>query len=176
MTWWSRLVEFGSRKALQPGSGLPYYTELERNRLGKIRRDFSDLENSPEINRLGTEYESELLSLPRRPAEDEPLLASLIVPPSGFFTVTLPDSTPCLLTFSTPLRAGEIRAHPCGVGAVTVSALESKEICAAAGQPEELWEHSEFCARCVPPLHDFPQTQYKFHVGPCGCLANLGHP
>jgi len=106
MTWWSRLVESGSRKALQPGSGLPYYTELERNRLGKIRRDFSDLENSPKINRLRTEYESELLSLPRRPAEDEPLLASLIVPPSGFFTVTLPDSTPCLLTFSTPLRGG----------------------------------------------------------------------
>src|SRR6267378_1458939 len=107
MTWWSRLVESGSRKALQPGSGLPYYTELERNRLGKIRRDFSDLENSPKINRLRTEYESELLSLPRRPAEDEPLLASLIVPPSGVFTVTLPNSTPCLLTFSTPLRAGE---------------------------------------------------------------------
>ena len=89
-----------------PVLAYPNYTELERNRLGTIRRDFSDLENSPEINRLRTEYESELLSLPRRPAEDEPLLTSLIVPPSGFFTVTLPDFTPCLLTFSTPLRAG----------------------------------------------------------------------
>jgi hypothetical protein len=107
MTWWSRLVEFGSRKALQSRSGLPYYTALERNRLGKVRRDFSDLENSPDIDRLRTEYESELLTLPRRPAEDEPLLTSLLIAPSGFFTVTLPNSTPCLLTFSTPLRAGE---------------------------------------------------------------------
>src|SRR6266436_3502620 len=107
MTWWSRLVEFGSRKALRSRSDSPYYAALERNRLGKVRHDFSALENSPEIDRLRPEFESELLSLPRRPAEDEPLLTSLIVPPSGFFTVTLPDSTPCLLTFSTPLRAGE---------------------------------------------------------------------
>jgi len=107
MTWWSRLVQFGSRKALRSRFALPTYTALERVRLGKVRRDFSDLENSPEIDRLRTEFESELLSLPRRPAEDEPLLTSLLVAPSGFFTVTLPDSKPCLLTFSTPLRACE---------------------------------------------------------------------
>ena len=107
MTWWSRLVEFGSRKALRSRSDSPYYTALEQIRLGKIRRDFTDLENSPEIDRLRTEFESELLSLPRRPTEDEPLLTSLFIGPSGFFTVTLPNSTPCLLTFSTPLRASE---------------------------------------------------------------------
>jgi hypothetical protein len=107
MTWWSRLLEFASRKGLPSRSGLPFYTALERNRLRKNRCDFSDLENSPEIDRLRAEFEPELLSLPRRPAEDEPLLTSLLVPPSGFFTVTLPNSTPCLLTFSTPLRAAE---------------------------------------------------------------------
>lgn len=107
MTWWSRVAEFASRKALRTRSGLPYYTALERNRLGKDRCDFSDVENSPEIDRLRAEFEPALLSLPRRPADDEPLLTSLLVPPSGFFTVTLPNSTPCLLTFSTPLRAGE---------------------------------------------------------------------
>jgi hypothetical protein len=107
MTWWSRLLEFASRKGLPSRSGLPFYTALERNRLGKDRCDFSDLENSPEIDRLRAEFEPQLLSLPRRPAEDEPLLTSLLIPPSGFFTVTLPNSTPCLLTFSTPLRAAE---------------------------------------------------------------------
>ena len=115
MTWWSCLVEFASRKGLPSRSGLPYYMALERNRLGKARCDFSDLENSPEIARLRAQFEPELLSLPRRPAEDEPLLTSLLVPPSGVFTVTLPNSTPCLLAFSTPLRAGEyarIHAQP----------------------------------------------------------------
>ncbi len=107
MTWWSRLAEFGSRKSLWSRSGLPYYTGLERHSLGKVRCDFSDLENSPEMGPLRTEFESELLSLPRCPTEDEPLLTSLAVGPSGFFTVTLPNSTPCLLTFSTPLRACE---------------------------------------------------------------------
>lgn len=100
-------MEFGSRRAFQSRSDLPYYTALELNRVGKDRRDFSDLENSPEMDRLRAEFESGLLSLPLRPAEDEPLLTSFLVGPSGVFTVTLPNSTPCLLTFSTPLRAGE---------------------------------------------------------------------
>lgn len=107
MTWWSRLVEFGSRKALQSRSDLPYYRALEGNRVGKDGRDFSDLECSPEMDRLRAEFESGLLSLPLRPAEDEPLLTSILVGPSAVFTVTLPNSTPCLLTFSTPIRAAE---------------------------------------------------------------------
>jgi hypothetical protein len=107
MTWWSRLVEFGSRKVSRSRSGLPTYRAIVRKRPGKVRRDFSDLENSPEIDRLQIEFESELLSLPRRPTEDEPLLTSLNVPPSGLFTVAPPNCAPFLPTFSTPLRAGE---------------------------------------------------------------------
>ena len=68
VAWWSLVRE----RPYSPVLAYPNYTELERDRLGKIRRDFSDLETSPEINRLRTEYESELLSLPRRLAEDEP--------------------------------------------------------------------------------------------------------
>ncbi len=170
MTWWSRLVEFGSRKALQPGSCLPYYTELERNRLGKIRRDFSDLENSPEINRLRTEYESELLSLPRRPAEDEPLLTSLIVPPSGFFTVTLPDSTPCLLTFSTPLRAGEyarIRA-----GSVQLQYLPSspKKFVQLLGNLKSYGNIQSFALDVCPHCMTFPRLNTNSMLAPADVL------
>ncbi|HET7107613.1 MAG TPA: hypothetical protein VFI38_12450, partial [Candidatus Acidoferrum sp.] len=123
MTWWSRLFESGSRQPSRSRSGLPYYTVLEQTRPGKARRDFSDLENSPEIDRLRAEFESELLTLPRLPAEDDPLLTSLLVAPSGFFTVTLPNSTPCLLIFSTPLRAAEYaRIH---AGALQLKFLSS---------------------------------------------------
>lgn len=103
----SQPASFTSRMPFQSVPGHPYYTVLERNRLGKNRRDFSDLEDSSEIARLRTKFESELLSPPRLPAEDKPLLTSLLSGPSGVFTVTLPNSTPCLLTFSTPLRASE---------------------------------------------------------------------
>jgi len=123
MKWWSRLVESGSRRPSRSRSDLPYYTAVERTRPGKIRGDFSELENSPEIDRLRAEFESELLSPPRLPAEDEPLLTSLLVAPSGFFTVTLPNSTPCLLIFSTPLRAAEYaRIH---AGPLQLSYLSS---------------------------------------------------
>jgi hypothetical protein len=127
MTWWNRLVEFGPRKAFQSRSDLPYYKELERNRDGKDCRDFSGLENSPEMDRLRAEFESELLSLPLRPAEDEPLLTSFLVGPSAVFTITLPDSTPCLVTFSTCLRAGEyarIHAGPLQLRPLTSSPNE----------------------------------------------------
>jgi len=103
----SQPASFTSRMPSQSVPDLPYYTLLERNRLGKNRRDFTDLEDSPEIGQLRTKFESELLTPPRRPADDQPLLTSLLSGPSGVFTVTLPDSTPCLLTFSTPLRASE---------------------------------------------------------------------
>lgn len=90
MTWWSRLLESGSRQPSRSRSDLPYYTAVERSRPGKARRDFSELENSPEIDRLRAEFESELLSPPRLPAEDEPLLTSLFVAPSGFLRQRCP--------------------------------------------------------------------------------------
>jgi len=170
MTWWSRLVESGSRKALQPGSGLPYYTELERNRLGKIRRDFSDLENSPKINRLRTEYESELLSLPRRPAEDEPLLASLIVPPSGFFTVTLPDSTPCLLTFSTPL--GRVKYARIRAGSVQLQYLPSspKKFVQLLGKLKSYGNIQSFVLDVCPHCMTFPRLNTNSMLAPADVL------
>jgi len=123
MTWWSRLLKSGSRKPSRSPSDLPYYTALEPSHPGKVRRDFSELENSPEIDRLRAEFESELLSLPRLPAEDEPLLTSLVIAPSGVFTATLPNSTPCLLIFSTPLRAAEYaRVH---AGSLQLSYMSS---------------------------------------------------
>ena len=126
MTWWRRLWR-RSAEAVQPeaalqrpaqrdtlnsgkdsqfGPGLPYYSALDRGRLGQNRSDFSDLEDSPEMDRLRAEFESELLSPPSRPPENKPLLTSLL-DPSGVFTSILPNSRPCLLSFSTPFRAGE---------------------------------------------------------------------
>jgi hypothetical protein len=126
MTWWRRLWRrsaeavqsetalqrtaqrdtLNSGKDSQFGSGLPYYTALDRGSLGQNRRDFSDLEDSPEMDRLRAEFESELLSPPGRPPEGKPLLTSLLGP-SGVFTFKRPNSRPCLLSFSTPFRAGE---------------------------------------------------------------------
>jgi hypothetical protein len=107
MTWLSRLLHSALPKAPGPGPALPGYKALEQRRLTNLRRDFSALENSPQIGEFRLEHMGELLHPARRPAEDKPLLTSLLAGPSGVFTLTLPDAGPCMLTFSTPLRAGE---------------------------------------------------------------------
>ena len=129
MTWWTRLWERSTRatsrenardaagvrsehreaataeRPAESRSAIPFYTAIERSSPGDGRNDFSNLEDSPEHPRLRDQFESDLLSLSNRPANDKPLLTTLLSGPSGVFTVTLPDSEPCLLTFSTPFRA-----------------------------------------------------------------------
>ncbi len=88
-----------------PHAGLPHYKALQRNHSGKARGHLSDLEKSPEIDELRTKFQTELLSQPRRPEQDQPLLTTFITGPKGFFTIKLPGSIPCLLSFSSPIRA-----------------------------------------------------------------------
>lgn len=128
MTWWRRRreripgawkpkapprqaassVTVGSPERSQFHSSFPRYAELEKSCVGKDRRDFSDFEDSPQIDCLRDQFRSELLSPSRCPTEDEPLLTTILVGSSGVFTITEPDSKrPCLLTFSSPIRAGE---------------------------------------------------------------------
>jgi hypothetical protein len=128
MTWWRRhweriagaakpdapprqaatRVTEGSGERSQFHSSLPRYAALEKSCVGKDRRDFSDLEDSPQLDSLRDQFQSELLSPSRYPAEDEPLLITFFIGSSGVFTLTEPDSKrPCLLTFSSPIRAGE---------------------------------------------------------------------
>lgn len=131
MTWWSRLwkrnapaapregarqagklkseyhTQLTSERSPESRPALPFYAAIERSRTSGAHKDFSDLEGSPEINRLRDLFQSELLSSNRCPSENKPLFTTLLSGPSGFFTVTLPDSNPCLLIFSTPLRAAD---------------------------------------------------------------------
>lgn len=131
MTWWSRLwkrsapaapregarqagklkseyhTELTSERSPESPPALPFYAAIERSRTSGAHKDFSYLEDSPEVNRLRDLFESELLSSNRCPTEDKPLFTTLLSGPSGVFTVTLPDSNPCLLIFSTPLRAAD---------------------------------------------------------------------
>src|SRR5262244_2909823 len=128
MTWWRRLwqriaraekpdsapqqtapnVTVGSGKRSQFHSSLPRYTALEKTYVDKDHRNFSDLEDSPQIDMLRDQFQCELLSPSRYPAEDKPLLITLLIGSSGVFTVTQPDSKrPCLVTFSSPIRACE---------------------------------------------------------------------
>ena len=130
MTRWSRLWKRDARTAphqgAQPTDGLkspdpgttpskgpqgasvslPFYTAIAHGRPGDHRGDLKSVEHSPEIAQLRERFQSELLTPPRRPADDKPLFTTLLSGPSGIFTLGLPDSTPCLLSFSTPLRAG----------------------------------------------------------------------
>jgi len=85
---------------------LPFYTAIAQRQPGDHRGDLKSVEHSPEVPQLQERFQSELLSPPRRPADDKPLFTSLPSGPSGIFTLALPDSAPCLLSFSTPLRAG----------------------------------------------------------------------
>src|ERR1041385_765270 len=75
-------------------------------------RSFERSGKSPEIDELRTKFKTELLSQPRRPEEDQSLLTTFITGPRGFFTIKLPGSIPCLLSFSSPIRAAEYaRVH-----------------------------------------------------------------
>jgi len=85
---------------------LPFYTAIVQKRPGDLPGELKAVEHSPEIAQLRERFQSELLSSPRRPPDDKSLFTSLLSGPSGIFTLRLPDSTPCLLSFSTPLRAG----------------------------------------------------------------------
>lgn len=150
----------------QSRSGLPHYTALERNRLGKDRRDFSDLENSPEIDRLREEFMPELLSLPRRPAEDEPLLTSFLSGPTGVFTVTLPDSTPCLLSFSTRLRAGEYARIHAGPLQLKYLSSSPQEFVAMLGDLRRCGALQSFALDVCPHCMTFPVLETKPIVTP----------
>lgn len=146
-------------------SGLPNYTALERNRLGKDRRDFGDLENSPQVDRLREELVSELLSLPRRPAEDKPLLTSFLSGPSGIFTVTLPDSTPCLLSFSTPLRAGQYARIHAGQLQLRYLSSSPQEYVVMLGDLRRCGVQS-FALDACPHCMTFPVLETKSMVTP----------
>jgi len=128
MTWWTRLWERSTRAIWRENAretdgvrsehqiavtserpaesrfAFPFYAAIERSSPSGGHKDFSNLEDSPEIPRLREHFESDLLGS-HRPADDKPLLTTLLSGASGVFTLILPNSEPCLLTFSTPLRA-----------------------------------------------------------------------
>ena len=142
-------------------TGLPYYKALERNQPGRGGRDFSDLENSPEIGQLRTKFETELLNQPRRPEDDQPLLTSFIRGPSGFFTITLPNSTHCLLSFSSPIRAAAYaRAHARGLrlNYLSSSAREFAQLLADVRRSGTIHDFAiDVCPHCLT----FPAMQIK---------------
>ncbi len=156
MTLWNRVVEFVSPRASQSRPDLPNYTALKRSRYGEDRRDFCDLENSPEIDRLRDEFESELLCPPRRPTEDDPLLTSLHIAPSGLFTITLPNSTPCLLTFSTPLRAAEYARIHAGTLQLRYLSSSPKEFVQMLGDLRRCGNIQSFALDVCPDCMTFP--------------------
>jgi len=130
MTWWSHLWKRDARTAphqgAQPTDGLkslhsgtttskqlqgaspslPFYTAIAPGRPGHHQGDLRLSEHLPEVAQLRERFQSELLTPPRRPGDDKPLFTTLLSGPSGIFTLGLPDTAPCLLTFSSPLRAG----------------------------------------------------------------------
>jgi hypothetical protein len=105
MTWWSRLwkrsaqaaprevachadrmksehhVALTSERSLESRPALPFYTAIERSRPSGGRKDFRYLKDSPDVARLRDLFESELLSSSRCPAEDKPLLTTLLSEP-----------------------------------------------------------------------------------------------
>ena len=129
MTWWSHLWKKDARTSPQPGAqptegvrsldpgtttskrpqgaspSLPFYTAIAQRRPSNHQGDLKSVEHSPEVAQLRELFQSELLSPSRRPADDKPLFTTLLSGSSAIFTLELPDSTPCLLSFSTPLRA-----------------------------------------------------------------------
>lgn len=142
-------------------AGLPYYKVLERDQYGRARHDFSDLENSPAIDRLRTEFEAELLSLPRRPEEDKPLLTTFMTGPAGFFTITLPNSIPCLLSFSSPIRAAEyarVHARRLRLKYLSSSALEFAQL---LGDLQRSGAVRDFAIDVCPHCLTFPALQIK---------------
>jgi hypothetical protein len=151
-------------------AGLPSYKVLEQTRRGEARCGFADLENSPEIDRLRTEFESELLNLPRRPDEDQPLLTTFLRGASGFFTITLPDSIPCLLSFSSPIRAAayaRIHARRQRLRYLTLSAQEFAQL---LGDLRHGGTIQDFAVDVCPHCLTFPALQIKEVVTPVDIL------
>jgi hypothetical protein len=144
-----------------PHGGLPYYKVLERNQHGRNRRDFSDLEKSPEIDRLSTQFRSELLSQPRRPKEDQPLLTSFITGPASFFTIRLPNSIPCLLCFSSPIRAAAYaRTHARALRLKYLSS-SSQQFAQMLGELRHSRAIQDFAMDVCPHCLTFPAIQIK---------------
>ena len=89
----AKIPEYRALRAV-PSRGLPAAlaalesTEAHRARIDTIRQ--------------------ELLSEPQRPADDQPLLTTLVVPRrGGVLTMPLPDGSQCLPMFSTAVRAAD---------------------------------------------------------------------
>ncbi len=153
-----------------PHAGLPYYKALERNQPGRVRRDFSDLENSPEIAQLRTKFETELLSGPCCPKEDQRLLTTFIRYPAGFFTITLPNSIPCLLSFSSPMRAaGYARAHARRMRLKYLSS-SAQEFAQLLGDLRRSGAIQDFAIDVCPHCLTFPAIQIKELITPADIL------
>jgi len=144
-----------------PHGGLPYYKILEQNQPGRQRRDFSDLEKSPEFDRLRTQFAAELLSQPRRPKEDQPLLTTFVTGQSSFFTITLPDSRHCLLCFSSPIRAAAYaRTHARALRLKYLSS-SSQEFARLLGDLRRSKAIQDFAMDVCPHCLTFPAIQIK---------------
>jgi hypothetical protein len=153
-----------------PHGGLPYYKVLERNQHGRNQHDFSDLEKSPEIDRLRTQFAAELLSQPRRPKEDQQLLTTFVTGPASFFTITLPNSIPCLLCFSSPIRAAAYaRAHARGLRLKYLSS-SSQEFAHLLGDLRRSRAIEDFAMDVCPHCLTFPAIQIKELMTPVDIL------
>ena len=142
-------------------AGLPNYKALERNQPGRVRCDFSDLEKSPEIDRLRTKFVTELLGQPRRPKDDQPLLTSFVRDPTDFFTITLPNSIHCLLSFSSPIRAAAYaRVHARGVRLKYLSS-SSQKFAQLLGDLRRSGAIQNFAIDVCPHCLTFPAVQIE---------------
>jgi len=151
-------------------AGLPYYKVLEQSQPGRARCDFSDLENLPESGRLRTKFETELLSQPRRPDEDQPLLTTFMTGSTSFFTITLPNSIPCFLSFSSPIRAAEYaRVHARGLRLKYLSS-NSQEFAQLLGDLRRSGAIQHFAIDVCPHCLVFPALQIKELITPADIL------
>jgi len=186
MIWWRRLlkriaragkpgaprqtaptVAVGSGERSQFHSRFPRYAALEKSCVGKDRRDFSDLEESPQIGQLHDHFQSELLSLSRYPAEDEPLLITLFIGSSSVFTITLPDSKrPCLLTFSSPIRAGEYARIHGGSLPLKYLSASPKEFVRMMGDLKRSGTLNSFALDVCPHCMIFPVREINSQFAP----------
>jgi hypothetical protein len=103
-----RELLFGKSKRKE----LPTYSSLEKTPDRGLPTDLAALEGGDPFAARHDVLRGELLALPRRPPEDEPLLTSFAMREqgrAGLLTFPLPDGRRCVPVFSTPVRAADYR-------------------------------------------------------------------
>lgn len=90
------------------GKELPNYSRLKSIPTRCLPPKLAEEEESESYSSRRDALEREILERDRRPSDDQPLFTELVISNRGVMTLTLPDDArPCLLVFSTPIRAAD---------------------------------------------------------------------